>query len=88
MFRLVLSKRFEKNLRTFLVKHPDLESVFQERLAILQKNPRDARLKTHKLTGKLKDFLGAWITYEYRLVFSLDKKSIFLLAIGSHDEVY
>lgn len=88
MLQLVVSNRFKKNLRDFLRKHPELETISQQRIAILQKNPLDLRLKTHKLTGKLKDFLGAWITYEYRLVFYLDKKSIFLLAIGSHDEVY
>ena len=88
MFRLVLSERFKKNLQEFLKKHPELESVSQEKLTILQKNPRDAQLKTHKLTGKLKSFLGCSITHEYRFVFYLQKDSIFLLAVGSHNEVY
>lgn len=88
MFQLVVSKRFKKNLKEFLKKHPDSETVFQERITTLQKNPHHPQLRTHKLTGKLKDFTAAWITYEYRLIFYIEKKSIVLLAIGSHDEVY
>ena len=88
MFQLVLTKRFGRNLRVFLKKHPELESTLKEKLTILQKNPKDSRLKAHKLTGRLKGFFGASLTYEHRLVFYFDKKYIFLLAIGTHDEVY
>ena len=88
MFLLVLSPRFKKNLRSFLNKHPELEPVFKEKLDALVKNPQHPSLKTHKLTGRLRNFLAASITYEYRLVFYVDKNNIFLLAIGTHDEVY
>ena len=88
MRQLVLSNRFQKQLKNFLQKHPELRDVFREKLAILQKNPSDKILKPHKLTGKLKDFFAASITYEYRIVFYFDNDSVFLLAIGSHDEVY
>ncbi len=88
MYQLVISDRFRKNLRYFLKKHPELKPVFGEELSILQKNPQDSRLKTHKLTGKLKEFFTCSITYEYRLIFNFNKDFIFLLAIGTHDEVY
>lgn len=63
MLRLVLSNRFKENLRNFLKKHPELEKTFRQKLTILQRNPHDPQLKTHKLTGKLKDFLGASIDF-------------------------
>ena len=88
MRQLVLSNRFQKQLKNFLQKHPELRDVFREKLVILQKNPSDKRLKFHKLTGKLKDFFAVSITYEYRIVFCFDNDSMFLLAIGAHDEVY
>lgn len=88
MRNLIVSKRFERNLGNFLGKHPDLKSVVRDRLNMLRKNPRDARLKIHKLTGKLKSCFALSINYDYRLVFYFDKTSIFLLAIGTHDEVY
>lgn len=88
MPRLVYSKHFAKSLRDFLRKHPDLEVSTRERLFILQNNPKDRRLKIHKLTGKLKGLLGASLTYEYRLIFYWEDHAIFLVAIGTHDEVY
>ena len=88
MFTLVLSHRFKWNLRAFLRKHPDLKNTAKRQLIRLQKNPHDPKLHTHKLSGKLKNLLGAWITYEYRVVFFVQKDCIHLLAIGTHDEVY
>ncbi len=88
MAQLVLSDRFKKNLRDFLKKHPELRQTIKGKFKILEDNPADQRLKTHKLTGKLKGFLAASITFEYRIVFYVEKDIIFLLAIGNHEEVY
>lgn len=59
-----------------------------EKLALLQKNPHTSSLKTHKLIGSLKNRFACSITHEYRLVFRIQGKEIYLLAIGTHDEVY
>lgn len=88
MYKLVLSQRFKKNLKDFSRKHPDMRDALRDRLTLLQENPGDSQLKTHKLTGKLKDYLALSISYEFRLVFSIEKDRIYLLAIGTHDEVY
>ena len=88
MFKLVLSDRFKKNLQNFIRKHPELTGLLEEKFSILQNNFKDRRLRSHKLTGKLKGFLAASITHEYRIVFYLENDSIFLIAIGTHDEVY
>ena len=88
MRQLVLPKRFKKNLRDFLKKHPELKIVFSKALNILQADPKDSRLKLHKLTGKLAGCFSISIAYEYRLVLYFEKEFIFLLAIGTHDEVY
>ena len=69
-------------------KHPELEIILKEKLNFLQHNPNDSRLKTHKLSGKLKNCWAIWITYEHRLIFHLENKYIFLLAVGTHNEVY
>lgn len=88
MARLVFSSRFNKKLRNFLKKHPELVTTVREKFLILAKNPKDSRLKPHKLTGKLDGLFATSVTYGYRVVFYLDGDSIFLLAIGTHDEVY
>jgi mRNA interferase YafQ len=88
MRQLVLSRRFKKNLKDFLSKHPELRTIFQEKINLLQHDPYSSFLKTHKLTGKLKGYSAVSITYEYRLVVFIDDEVINLLAIGTHDEVY
>lgn len=65
--------------------------AFRNALEIFKANPFDVRLKTHKLSGKLKGLWSFSITYDIRVVlyFSEDKppKAIFV-NIGNHDEVY
>ena len=90
MYSLKIPKNFEKRLKKFLRKHPELKEVLKERLEILQKNPYNSKLKTHKLSGTLKDFYAFWLTFEYRIVIKIyDKeKLIEFYALGTHDEVY
>lgn len=88
MYRLVLSSHFKKNLRDFLRQHHEIHDTVFEKIELLQKDPRARSLRTHKLTGKLKDSWALSITYEYRLVFDILDQDIHLLAIGTHDEVY
>ncbi|MBI4087563.1 MAG: type II toxin-antitoxin system YafQ family toxin [Candidatus Liptonbacteria bacterium] len=88
MVRLIASHRFKKHLGRFLKKHPELEADVEEKLKVLQKNPRDPRLRSHKLTGRMSNCFAIWITYEHRIILSFKESSIFLLAIGTHDEVY
>jgi addiction module RelE/StbE family toxin len=88
MYLLVASTRFKKNLKLFFKKHPELKPVFEERTTLLQADPKNPRLKTHTLTGKLKGTFALSITYEHRLVFTIEETTIHLLAIGTHDEVY
>jgi len=90
MYFLKVSRNFENKLKKFLSKRKELKNILKEKLEILQKNPFDPRLKTHKLSGKLKDFYAFWLTYEYRIVIKIypKEKIIEFYAIGSHDEVY
>jgi len=88
MFLLVVSSRFKRNLKRFLRKYPKLEPIIKEKLNALSRDLRHKDLKTHKLTGRLKNFFAISITYEHRLIFSIQEDSLFLLAIVAHDEVY
>lgn len=72
----------------FLGKHPEIKEILKEKVNLLQNDPFTPELKTHKLTGKLRGYLAFSVTHEYRLVFYIQKDTIYLLAIGSHDQVY
>jgi mRNA-degrading endonuclease YafQ of YafQ-DinJ toxin-antitoxin module len=48
-----------------------------------------SKLKTHKLSGKLKELWSFSVDYDERILFYFieDEKAVFV-DIGSHDEVY
>ena len=52
-------------------------------------NPHDARLRTHKLSGELREQWSFTVEYDVRVVFSFlpNNRAVFE-DIGSHDEVY
>ena len=52
MSKLIFSEKFDRKLREFIKKHPEIEGIVKQKLIILQQNPKDRRLKIHKLAGK------------------------------------
>ena len=81
-FRKVFRKR---------VKSTESEREFWYRLELFINDPFDSKLKTHKLSGKLKGLWSFSIEYDLRVVFFFTdekpKKAIFV-DLGTHDEVY
>ena len=73
------------------IKGTGYEVLFWEILDLFIKNPFDERLRTHKLSGKLKSLWGFSIDYNLRIMFFFTKdkptKAV-LVDIGTHDEVY
>ena len=54
----------------------------------LASDPFDPALHTHALTGDLKGKYACSLTYNLRVVFKVHDDIVYLLDIGSHDEVY
>jgi addiction module RelE/StbE family toxin len=79
-------KAYKKRIKT-----TEFETEFWDRLELFVNDPFDSRLKTHKLSGKLKDLWSFSIEYDLRIVFYFTedkpKRAIFV-DIGTHDEVY
>ena len=52
-------------------------------------SPYDKRLKTHKLSGQLRELWSFSITYDIRVIFFFagDDRAVFV-DIGDHDAVY
>ncbi|MFA5970981.1 MAG: hypothetical protein WC780_01420 [Lentimicrobiaceae bacterium] len=73
------------------IKSNEFEPEFWIRLNLFILDPFNAKLKTHKLSGKLKNLWGFSIGYDHRVVFYFTKdkppKAVFI-DIGTHDEVY
>jgi mRNA-degrading endonuclease YafQ of YafQ-DinJ toxin-antitoxin module len=80
-FKRACKKRFKGNT--------DLETRFWQKLEQFTIDPFDPALKTHKLSGKLKELWSFSVDYDERVLFYFteDNKAVFV-DIGSHDEVY
>ena len=77
MIELVWDKPFLRILKKWKKKHPELMDVFEARLKEFATDPFRPSLRTHSLSGILKEYWAFSITYEYRLVFKFlpDNKS-------------
>lgn len=81
--RIQYSARFAKQFKK-LPAH--IQELAEDKINIFQVDPFDPRLKTHKLTGKLKNFWAFRINYSFRVIFFfLDDRTIRLSAVGNHD---
>jgi mRNA-degrading endonuclease YafQ of YafQ-DinJ toxin-antitoxin module len=81
---------FDRRVRKFLARHPDLRPRFIETMAQLSTDPFQPSLRLHPLTGKLQGMQAVSLTYSYRITLTLQitEHEILLIDIGSHDEVY
>ena len=91
---LIFASSFTRSMKSLIKKNPQLKLRIEERLNLLQSEPFNPLLRTHKLKGEL---AGAWscsVEYDCRIVFnficneSTGEEEILLIDIGSHDEVY
>jgi len=83
--------QFKKAYQKRVLNGTISEAAFRQTLEIFVADPFDVKLKTHKLSGKLKGLFSFLITYSLRVVFYFThdrpQKAIFV-NIGDHDEVY
>jgi mRNA-degrading endonuclease YafQ of YafQ-DinJ toxin-antitoxin module len=89
-FALITTQHFERRARKFLRKHPDLRQALRDTLDDLSRDPLQAKLKLHPLSGNLAGVQAVSLTYSYRLTLLLrvTEQEVVLLDIGTHDEVY
>ena len=89
MIKAVWDKGFKKAYNNKVKNNEDLKAKFWETIDVFLRQPFAARLRTHKLTGKLKGLWAFSVTYDCRVIFSfLNKNTVLLIDIGGHGEVY
>jgi mRNA-degrading endonuclease YafQ of YafQ-DinJ toxin-antitoxin module len=83
------SSSFKRSFKRRIKGNVDMEERFWQKLELFTANPFEPSLKTHKLSGKLKNVWSFSIDYDARvlLYFESDGNAVFI-DIGSHDEVY
>ncbi|HOF00169.1 MAG TPA: type II toxin-antitoxin system mRNA interferase toxin, RelE/StbE family [Spirochaetota bacterium] len=88
--KIVLSDYFQKKIKKFLTKRPELAQRYKDVLNILLVDHNNSSLRLHKLKGNLKNFWAISLNYKYRIILLIENKedTIYLLDIGTHDEAY
>ena len=91
---LIWSNTFTKAYKRMIRKHPGLNQNVEETLRLLVRDPFASQIETHKLKGKLLGSSACSVGYDFRIVFDFVKygkqkeDAIFLIEIGTYDEVY
>lgn len=85
MINIFLTSKFNKNFKRL---PKNIQRIAIKKISIFQENPFMPILKTHKLTGELKDKISFSINNSYRILFRYketpEKKAVEFLDVGTH----
>ena len=89
MIKLIWDFGFKRAYKKKIKNNVDLKEKFWCIIKIFSEDPFHPKLKTHKLTGKLKGLYAIRVSYDCRVIFKfMNKDEVLLIDIGNHDEVY
>lgn len=89
MIEIAFSSAFRRAFKRRVQGDAMREKMFREKVQQFQNNVFEPSLKTHKLSGKLKDYWSFSVEYDLRIIFYFaGEEKIVFVDIGSHKEVY
>lgn len=83
--RVAASSRFLRRARK--LREPQA-SMLRAALRRFAADPQDSLLRTHKLKGDLAAYWAFSVDEDLRVLFRSDGDEVFLVNLGSHDQVY
>lgn len=83
---LETTPHFDKNLVKKIKKNPKIAAKIKKQIGFLLQDLQHPSLKTHKLSGARKDQHSIWIEGNLRITFNIDKDTILLVDLITHDE--
>ena len=86
MYKVVLSERFQKELRKEVKQDPKLWRKVTKTLKTLSRNINHPSLHLHKLFGE--DNHSVSVSKSYRIMVNIEDDIIFCTKFGTHEEVY
>ena len=81
-------KDFQKHFKERILPNKNLYQRFNEKIELFIEFPNDPILKNHKLIGKKSQFRAFSITGDIRVVYYKGEDFIYLIDVGSHNQVY
>ena len=88
MRKLYSTPSFDSAIKAFSRRNQQYTDKIKKTLKKLEQDIFNPSLDTHKLHGELKDFYACKVSYELRILFTFDEKSVILQDIGTHDQIY
>ncbi len=89
MIRVAYSSSFKRSYKRKVATGSNREAKFRSKLEVFMNDPFDQALRTHKLSGKLKDYWSFSIEYDLRVIFYFeDAETAVFVDLGTHKEVY
>ena len=90
LWKIVDTPYYQRALKRFLRKHPDLRRTYDDVIRLLATDPYAPSLKLHPLGGQQAGEYAVSVTYTYRMILTIVviEHQIILLDIVSHDDVY
>lgn len=89
MINVSFSSSFKRAFKRKISGNAERERLFRIKLEAFIHNQFDPSLKTHKLSGKLKDYWSFSVEYDLRVIFYFsDMEEAVFVDIGTHKEVY
>ena len=85
---LKYAKKFLKNFDRRIEKNAKLKKQFQERLELFLTDPQNPLLKNHRLVGARKYLNAFSVTGNIRVLYYQKGDTVYLLDIGTHNQVY
>lgn len=83
--KIYYSSKFAKEYKRLPKK---VKNAAEKREKTFRTDPFDPGLKTHRLSGKLKDYHSFSIDYHYRIIFEFVRKdTVWFHSVGTH-EIY
>lgn len=87
---IAFSSSFKRAFKKKIKNRKEIEALFWEAVSLFIQDPFHSSLKTHKLSGNLKNLWSFSVEYDIRVIFFFEEnnsKAIFI-DIGSYEEVY
>ncbi len=89
MIKVAYSPAFKRAYKKTLKNNSSRQILFQQKISLFLQDPFHPQLRTHKLSGVLKDFYSFSIEYDLRVIFYfISDTEVVLENIGTHNEVY
>ena len=86
MYELVLSNKFQKQIKQIVKSNPRIKPRLAKTFELLRENVSHPSLRLHKLSGQ--NNWSVSVTRSIRIIVHIEDSQIYLLRIGTHDEVY